>query len=264
MRSQFQFVRGDGSPSFGGWCSMPGALPIEIMARSGFDWVCIDCQHGLIDFREMCSMITVAEACGLPVLVRVSWNSPNEIMRTLDAGASAIIVPMVNTAAEARAAASAARYAPEGSRSWGPIRALLSDGNFSPSGANKSPRCLVQVETVEAMSNLQQILDTDGVDGVYVGPADLALDHGMEPSFDVRTHKHRELVEKVLSAAQVAAVPAGLHTVEASSAREWADAGFSFITATSDVTLLKAGARAVARAVHGKTDGTQEIVGSSY
>src|SRR5206468_7835530 len=134
-------------------------------------------QHGLIDEAAMRGMVQAAAIRDTPVLVRVPWNEPGAIMRALDAGAEGVIVPMVNTVAEARAAAGASRYPPLGYRSWGPLRSGMAQRDFNPALGNEQVLCLVMIETHEAVENVDAILEVPGVDGVFVGPNDLAISH---------------------------------------------------------------------------------------
>src|SRR6188472_3307480 len=123
--------------TIGGWCAIPSAFSAEVLACAGFDWVCIDMQHGLIGYDQMTAMIQALDARGVATLVRVEWNEPSPIMKALDTGAQGVIVPMVNSATEAVAATRACRYPPLGHRSWGPVRASLGDTSFDPESANR-------------------------------------------------------------------------------------------------------------------------------
>ena len=111
--------------TIGGWCSIPSPFSAEMMGRSGFDWVCIDTQHGVIGYDQMMPMLQALSITATPAFVRVPWNQPDHIMKALDAGAQGVIVPMVSTEEDAKAAVAAAKYPPVGMRSWGPIRAAL-------------------------------------------------------------------------------------------------------------------------------------------
>src|SRR2546428_1436293 len=143
-----------GKASVGGWCVVPGSFTAEVMARAGFDWICIDTQHGLIGYDQMLTMLQAVAVAGTPSVVRVPWNHPASLMQALDARAPGVIVPMVNSAAEAAAAVGACRYPPAGYRSWGPTRAALGVADFSPELANRSVICAVMVETVPALDQL--------------------------------------------------------------------------------------------------------------
>src|SRR5438034_9539457 len=143
-----------GGVTVGGWCVMPSAFSAELMARCGFDWLCIDTQHGLIGYDQMTLMLQAVAITGTPAFVRVPWNQPDHIMKALDAGAQGVIVPMVDNEEDARAAVRAAKYPPLGTRSWGPIRAALDVPDYSPETANRRTIVAVMIETPGGVENL--------------------------------------------------------------------------------------------------------------
>ena len=145
-----------GEATLGAWCTIPSPWTAEVASRSGHDWVCVDTQHGLIGYDVMLPMLQAISAGGAPSFVRVPWNEPGTIMKALDAGAGGVIVPMVNSADEAKSAVGACRYAPDGFRSMGPIRARTLGGEW------RSPICVVMVETVLAVSRVDEILAVIG------------------------------------------------------------------------------------------------------
>ena len=213
-----------GQPTYGGWLTLPGSVSAEIMGRAGWDWCCIDTQHGLIGYDAMVPMLQALSAAGCPPVVRVEWNDPATIMKTLDAGAEGVIIPMVNSVDEARAAVAACRYAPEGSRSWGPMRARMLNPEYSVE-SGRDPICAVMIETVQAIGSLEQILDqVSGLDAVFVGPADLSASMGgpiglEEPSV-------QGVVDDVLKRTTAAGKIAGVNTgPRGSRAREYIEAG---------------------------------------
>jgi 4-hydroxy-2-oxoheptanedioate aldolase len=223
-----------GGPSVGGWCSIPSAFCAELMGRAGFDWVGIDTQHGLVGYPEMATMLQALAVTGTPGLVRVSWNSPGEIGKALDAGAQGVIVPMVNTPEDAVRAVAACRYPPQGERSYGPVRAAFGLDDYSPASANRDVTCIVQVETRQAVDLLPDILAVGGIDVAYVGPADLAVSYGFAPTFAVPDMQHLDVIDKVLQACRDAGTVAGIHCTAASDVVHWIDQGFGFVTAGSD------------------------------
>jgi len=171
----------EGGTSVGSWCTIPSPFVVEIMA-SHFDWLCIDVQHGLAGQSEMVTMLQSAAIRDTPTLVRVPWNSPYEIMRALDAGAEGVIVPMVNSVEEAREAVGACRYPPAGHRSWGPTRNALYKGHLTPAEIDETVLCAVMIETVAALEQLDEILQVEGIDAVFVGAVDLAISMGLPPA----------------------------------------------------------------------------------
>lgn len=229
-------------PTLGGWCTIPDPFSAELMGRCGFDWVCIDTQHGLIGYEQMTGMLQALSLTGTPALVRVPWNQPDHIMKALDAGAQGIIVPMVSSAADARAAVAAMKYPPEGTRSWGPIRAALEVPGYNPGAGNQRTVVVLMIETPGGVENLDQILSVPGVDAVYVGPADLALGYGLAPSMTAAEPAHHKLIETVLDGCLRHGVVPGIHCDRLETIYHWWDLGFEMCTLASDAALLRGAA----------------------
>lgn len=238
-----------GQPTVGGWCNIPSAFSAELLGRSGFDWVCIDTQHGLAGQDVMVEQLQALAITGTPGFVRVTWNEPDLIMRALDAGAQGVIVPMVNTADDARRAAGACRYAPRGYRSWGPIRAALGRPDFSVETANREVVCAVMIETEQALRNLDEILAVDGVDAVYVGPSDLAVSLGMAPTGDPSEARHVEAVEAIVDGCRRQNIVAGIHCGSVETARRWLARGFSMVNVNNDAIFVRTSSLAVLKAL---------------
>jgi len=161
-----------GSPALGAWISMGDSQSIDAMGRAGYDFLILDIQHGAITWDRLLPAIQILGKDTVP-LIRVSWRDPAQIMRAVDLGAAGVIVPMVSKADDARQAVEAIRYPPQGIRSYGPVRNYYA----SQSGAAE-PLCFVMIETAEAMRNLDAIAAVPGIDGLFVGPIDLALSLG--------------------------------------------------------------------------------------
>lgn len=223
-----------GEATLGAWCTIPSSWTAEMAARSGHDWVCVDTQHGLIGYDVMLHMLQAISAGGVPSFVRVPWNEPGAIMKALDAGAGGVIVPMVSSVVEARAAVGAMRYPPEGTRSMGPIRARDVDPDW------RRPLCVVMIETVPAVEQADQILAVPGIDAVFVGPNDLAVSAGLDSSYEARHPEHRRLIEAIAEAARANGVAAGIMCGTAEVARQWHEAGFVMLGLQSDTRLLAA------------------------
>jgi 4-hydroxy-2-oxoheptanedioate aldolase len=245
-----------GEPTFGAWCTIPSPWTAEIAARSGHDWVCIDTQHGLIGYDVMLPMLQAVSAGSVRSFVRVPWNEPGTIMKTLDAGAGGVIVPMVNSATEARSVVGACRYPPEGFRSLGPIRARLVDTDW------QHPICVVMIETVEAVNNIDEILAVTGIDAVFIGPNDLALSAGLQLSYEGRDPEHRRLIETVARSAQAHGVTSGIMCGTPEVAMQWRKVGFQMLALDFDTRLLAtaseriaARAKELASAVDGQPPG---------
>ena len=192
----------------------------------------IDTQHGLIGYDVMLPMLQAVSTAGVPSFVRVPWNEPGTIMKALDAGAGGVIVPMVNSAEDAKAVVGACRYPPDGFRSMGPTRARLVDIEW------RQPICVVMVETVQAVSVVDDILSVPGIDAVFVGPNDLAVSAGLESSYEGRDPRHRQMIEKIAASAREHKVTAGIMCGSPEVAKQWHDAGYQMLALDSDTRLL--------------------------
>ncbi len=248
-----------GAQTVGGWLSIPNAYTAEVMARLGFDWLCVDLQHGLLDYTDLCNMLPAISTTDVTPLVRVPWNEPYEIMKALDAGAMGVIIPMVNNAEEAQAAVAACRYPPKGMRSFGPIRAALYGGANYAAEANDEIACIVMIETADGLANAEAIAATPGVDGVYIGPSDLGLALGLRPVGDFGDPRHIAAVEKIQKACRKAGIGVGIHTSSVEATRSYLEAGFNFVTLGSDGGFLGRAAAEDLRAIrstHAKLEAT--------
>ena len=229
-----------GEVTHGAWLSIPSAFSTETVAHAGFDWVCIDMQHGVIDYQVAVMMLLALSTGDCTPIVRVPWNEPGIIGKMLDAGAMGIIVPMVNSIEEARAAVAACRYAPIGARSYGPTRAALYSGADYFDHANAQVACIPMIETKRALADLDAILDVPGIDGVYVGPADMSITLGLEPRMD-NGGAFEDARQRIAAACAKRGIAAGIHG-DASLAARHVAAGYRMITITSDIAAIAAGA----------------------
>ena len=228
-----------GRTTTNGWLAIPDAFPAEIAARSGLDSLCIDMQHGLIDHAAAVRILQATTGTGVPVLVRVSWNEPSVIMRVLDAGAAGVIVPMVSDRLEAEAAVAACRYPPSGIRSYGPVRPALTEGAEYFAAANTAVLVFAMIETRGAVENLDAILSTEGLDGVYVGPVDLSLALGLDPEMDSTQEVHQATVKRIFAAAKHHSKFVGMHCNSPEFGVTAARWGADFVTIATDATALK-------------------------
>lgn len=240
----------EGKPVINGWLSIGNSFSAEIMAGQGYDSLTIDMQHGIVGYDGTVPMLQAMRASGVTPLVRVPWLDPADIMKALDAGAYGVICPMINTRAEAERLVSYVRYPPAGVRSFGPSRALFSAGPGYAAEADDEIICLAMIETAQAYENLEDILATPGLDGVYIGPADLTL--GLQgkryaPGFDRREPEMIEAIKRILHAAHKAGKRAALHNGTPEYAAEAVGWGFDFVTVSNDVRLLAAAADASVR-----------------
>lgn len=227
-----------GGKAINGWCAIPSPVTAEIAARAGFDTVTIDLQHGLMDYQVALGMLQAAQGCGVPVLARVPWNEPGIVMKCLDAGFAGIICPMVNTADEARQLVMASRYAPLGGRSFGPTRAGMVWGPGYVKLANDRILVLAMIETREALKNLDAILAVEGIDGVYVGPSDLGLSLGYEPTLEPSASEVVEAIAHIGAAAVAAGRIAAVHCGSTDLVRRMQAQGFAIGSLLTDVRIL--------------------------
>lgn len=216
-----------------GWCSIPCAFTAEAMGQTGFDSIVVDIQHGLQDFE---TAVAMAQAIGkdTPVLCRVHWNEPGIVMKMLDAGFSGLICPMINTAQDAMQLAQACRYPPRGVRSFGPIRAQVAYGPDYAATANDWISVLPMIETVQAMNNLDEILAVDGIDGVYIGPADLSVSMGYAPTL-LPEPPVLEAIESIRARAAAAGKLTGIHCGSPEMVQRMHRQGFHMATLLSDI-----------------------------
>ncbi len=231
-----------GEVAYGGWLSLPNSLSAEIMAQEPFDYLCIDMQHGAIDYQVALTMLQAISTTDVMPFVRVPWNDPGIIMKMLDAGAMGVIIPMVNSVEEAKQAVAACRYHPEGVRSFGPLRASLYAGSDYFAHANTEIACIPMVETEQAVAALDDILDVPGVDAVYVGPADLSITLGQQPGM-ANEGRFEEARQRIAAACREHGVVAGIHA-NASLAAKHAAAGFQLVTISTDQGGMRAAAHA--------------------
>ena len=226
-----------------GWLSVPNGFTAEVMARQGFDALCVDMQHGLTDFSDLWPMLQAISQTDTVPVVRVPWNEPAIIMRALDAGAYGIIVPLINTAEEAAAAVAACRYPPVGMRSSGPLRAALYGGANYQAEANGEIVVLGMIETKEGLANLDAICATPGLDAVYIGPADLSYALGMAPRGDNPDPVHLKTCDQIRDTAHKHGIKACMHCASAAFAAASVKRGFDLIMLTSDLASMIAGVR---------------------
>ena len=151
-----------------GWLSVSHGMTAEIMARQGFDALCVDLQHGTSEMSDVLPMLQAISQTDTVPFVRVAWNDPAPIMKALDLGAYGIIVPLVNNAEEAARAVSACRYPPDGMRSFGPVRASQYGGADYPSKANEEIIVMAMIETKEGLANLEAICATPEIGRAHV------------------------------------------------------------------------------------------------
>lgn len=228
-----------------GWLAIPNSFSAETMAHQGWDSLTIDMQHGMIDYSAMVPMLQAISTTNTVPVVRVPWLEPGILMKTLDAGAYGVICPMINTREDAQKLVAYTHYAPQGTRSYGPTRALLYGGADYPKHANNTIVTFAMIETAQALDNLDDILSVEGLDAIYIGPSDLSLALGCTPTFDDLDPKAAEAVDHILARAKAHGVVAGIHNGAPEAALKRIAKGFQFVTIGSDARLMAAGAQAV-------------------
>lgn len=237
-------------PSYGAWLNLPDLYSAEMIARMGFDWICIDLQHGLISYSHLLALIPAVSGTGTTPLVRVTSNDAGQIGRALDAGAHGVIIPMVNTAAEAASAVAACRYPPQGVRSCGPMRGAMLEGFEYLTTANSEVACVAMIETREGLANVEAIAKTPGLDGLFIGPMDLCYGLGIAPG-SFGDPAYVDAVERIRQACVGAGIAAGMFGYNAALSRASLENGFQFSSIGSDANFLREGAKQAFDAARG-------------
>ncbi len=211
-------------PLYGAWSSIPSPLSVRLLAAAGVDYVVVDLQHGGATEHDLPGLTSAIRLAGATPIGRVRHAHPTDIGRALDLGCEGVIVPNVNSAAQAREAAGACRYPPAGYRSGGGAM------------AGGEPFCIIMVESAQALADLYATLAEDGVDGIYVGPRDLSYSLGCELDPDDPVLK--PALEQIRSAAAEAGKPVGIHASDGAMARRYRGEGCSLITVASDAAAV--------------------------
>lgn len=214
---------------YGGWSTIPSPFSVRLMAAAGLDYVVVDLQHGGATEHDLPALTAAIRLAGATPVGRVRHAHPADIGRALDLGCEGVIVPNVNTAAQAHEAAGACRYPPAGYRSGG--------GAMTGVG---EPFCLIMVESAQAVADLEATLAEDGVDGIYVGPRDLSYSLGcpLDPDDPVL----KRALDQIRSACAVAGKPVGIHASDGATARRYRDEGCTLVTVASDALAISRGA----------------------
>lgn len=227
-----------GGSTAGVWCALPSSVSMEMIAGIGFDYACIDMQHGAIDYTSALPMLQAARAGGVTPISRVPANDAGIIGKILDAGAMGVVVPLVSTAEEARRAVAACRYPPFGQRSFGPIRASMITGNRDPRDLEKVA-CIVMVETQEGLDNVDEIAAVDGLDAIYVGPSDLAIALGIPPGYEREEPEHVAAIEAIRTACARAGITPGIQADSGAMARRRLEQGFCMVTVGNEGGFMR-------------------------
>jgi 2-dehydro-3-deoxyglucarate aldolase len=233
--------------TYGSWIQIPNVFTAEIMAKSGFDWLAIDLEHGLIDLEMAFKLIQIIDCSGVIPLVRLQENDESTIRRVMDAGAGGVIVPMINTAEEAQMAVNAVKYTPLGKRSFGLGRAHNFGLEFEEyiQTINERSIVVIQIEHIDALKNLDQILEVKGIDAIIIGPYDLSGSLGIAGQFEHPAFKDN--VQTIINTVNKSSVALGIHIVHPSrdELQKRVTEGFTFIGLGMDTIFLMEGLRSV-------------------
>lgn len=230
----------------GAWVFLDDAVTTQVMARAGFDFITIDLQHSYSTMSSAGALVEAVRQGGASAVVRVPWNAPDLIMRSLDLGADGVIVPMVNSAVEAEAAASACHYAPRGTRSWGPLWQGVHASYPDHVEGDRTAACIVMIETAAAYADIDAIAAVPDVDAVYIGQNDLSLSAGLGRQTFASSPQMHAMIERIIERSHAVGTAVGLDCSGAEAARYWRARGIDFVIAANDVALL--GQSAVAAA----------------
>ena len=239
MANKIKEIWQSGGAVVNGWLAIPSGFAAEFMARAGWDSVTVDLQHGVQDYMSMVQCFQAMQAHPVVPMVRVPWNEPGILGKVMDAGAVGVICPMISTVEQCRSFVDACRYPPDGLRSNGPIRAgIYGAGTAYQKTANVETLRIAMVETREAMTNLEGILDVPGLDAVYIGPSDLGFSHGLPPILDREEPEILRMYDRIIEQVGKRGLYAGVHCMSASYAKRAIGMGFKLVTINNDCGLM--------------------------
>lgn len=243
MKNRLKDLLASGRAAVGAIVQLPCPPVVEVLAQAGFDWLVIDTEHGPIDAEKLHAMVRATSETSATPVVRIASNLDWLAKRALDVGALGVMIPGVNSANEARAAVSAVRYPPEGSRGFGPtfagLRWGLTGADYARQ-ANDAVTAILQIEHIDAVTRIDEILGVPGINLALIGPNDLSGSMGMLG--EVSHPEVQAAIDRVLKAAKKAQVPAGIFGVSADEINGYIAQGFQAVLAGVDVAFLAAGA----------------------
>jgi 4-hydroxy-2-oxoheptanedioate aldolase len=236
-----------GETAFAAWLTFDSPAAASVLASAGFDAVVVDLQHGHATLESLPHLLAAISPKAVP-FVRSAWNHPADLMRALDLGARGVICPMIGSRGEAEAFVAASRYPSQGIRSYGPIHAAFGRGPEQTSGANDAVLLFAMIETADGFANLEEIAATPGLDGLFVGPADLSLGLGLDTFADLTDPALLEALDAIVAAADGHDLVPGIHAPSPSAAAAMAGRGFRFVSSAVDEDLLREAAEDAVRA----------------
>jgi len=245
-RNAFKHALKDGKAQIGLWSSLSSNYSVEVIAGAGFDWILLDMEHSPNDLESLLAQLQAAAPYPTHPVVRVPWNDMVAMKRILDVGAQSLLVPYVSTAEEARAAVAHTRYPPKGVRGVAGTTRATRFGRIKDYArrAHEEVCVLVQVETQAALDNVESICAVEGVDGVFVGPADLHASMGY--TGEIANPKVKPVIDDTIRRIRKAGKAPGILTPSEEDARRWLECGALFVAVGADVGLLARGAEALA------------------
>jgi len=237
----------EGKPSIGTWLCLPDPFAAQSMARVGFDWLNVELEHYPINIETAALMFHGIAQAGCVPLVRIPWNTAENVKRVLDCGAWGVIFPMQNTVAEVEAAVAATKYPPQGIRSVGGSLQATSFGMDSGTyfqRANDEILVVIQIEHIQAVERADELLAVPGIDAVFIGPADLSASMGLKPGADPEPPRLTEAISHVRATAIKHKVAPGLHVFSPEAVKQRIGEGFRFIALASELRFMTAAAKA--------------------
>jgi 4-hydroxy-2-oxoheptanedioate aldolase len=243
-----------GETAFAAWLSLESPAAAAAVASSGFDAVVVDLQHGHATLEDLPHLLAAITRTPAVPFVRTAWNHPADLMRALDLGVRGVICPMVGSRAEADAFVAACRYPPVGARSYGPIHAAFGRGREHTTAAEEAILLFAMIETAEGLADLDEIAATPGLDGLFVGPADLSLGMGLATFAEFTDPALLAALDSIVGAADERGLTPGIHAPSPPDAGAMADRGFRFVSSASDDDLLRGAAQASLRETRGPGD----------
>ncbi len=240
-----------GRSAVGTFCLGGSPLLAEVLGQAGFDFVIVDLQHGENSAGNLVGMLQAVSCTPATPLVRVATDQPTDIQRALDMGAYGLVVPMVNTRAQAEAILESVHYAPRGARSWGPLRGLLYGGGDYFANAHEELLVIAMLETAEAIENASEILSVPGIDGCFIGPNDLSIALGFPSELTEYPQAVEAAMSTVREAASVTGKAPGIYTASPAAAKNRLTQGFRFVCVNNDFGMVHAAAAATIKAIRG-------------
>ena len=246
-RNPFKHALAAGELQVGLWCSLCSNIAVDVVSDSGFDWLLLDSEHSPNELPAILTQLQAARGGSATPIVRPAWNDPVLIKRLLDIGAPGLLLPYIQDAEEARRAVAATRYPPHG------IRGVTGSGRASRYGrvdgylktADTEISVLLQVETRSALAQIEEIAAVEGVDGVFIGPADLSASFGHAGNWS--NAEMQDALKDAVTRLKAVGKPAGILTANPDEARRFIDWGYSFVAVGADLGLLRNAADALAK-----------------